>query len=87
MFNKLLVIASAAAFLATSNGAWAYVGGNSMPQYGKVEASKSHKLTKDGAGPNTAPSYPAVAASKNRTVTKDGVGGNFVPNYPKTGTH
>ena len=88
MLNKVLMVASAAAFLAATNGAWAYVGGNVIPQYPKVEASKNHKTTNDGVGPNTAPSYPKVSGtSKNHTVTKDGVGGNFIPVYPKSGTH
>ena len=65
MLNKVLMVASAAAFLAATNGAWAYVGGNVVPQYPKVEASKNHKMTNDGVGPNTAPSYPKATASKS----------------------
>ena len=87
MLNKVLMVASAAAFLAASNGAWAYVGGNVIPQYPKSEASKNHKATNDGVGPNTAPSYPKAEGSKNHTVTNHGVGPNGVPVYPKSGTH
>jgi hypothetical protein len=87
MLNKVLMVASAAAFLAATNGAWAYVGGNVIPQYPKVEASKNHKMTNDGVGPNTAPSYPKATASKSHNMTKDGVGSNGVPIYPKSGTH
>ena len=87
MLNKVLMVASAAAFLAASNGAWAYVGGNVIPQYGKTEASKNHKATNDGVGPNSAPSYPKATASKNHAVSKDGVGPNGIPIYPKSGAH
>jgi hypothetical protein len=87
MLNKVLMVATAAAFLAATNGAWAYVGGNVIPQYPKSEASKNHKATNDGVGPNTAPSYPKVSASKSHNMTKDGVGSNGVPVYPKSGTH
>jgi hypothetical protein len=87
MVNKILMVASAAAFLAATTGAWAYVGGNVIPQYPKAEASKNHKMTNDGVGPNTAPSYPKATASKSHNMTKDGVGPNGVPVYPKSGTH
>jgi len=87
MLKKMLMVGSAVAFLAATNGAWAYVGGNVIPQYPKAEASKNHKATNDGVGPNTAPSYPKADASKNHTVTNHGVGPNGVPVYPKSGTH
>ena len=35
MFNKVLMVATAAAFLAATTGAWAYVGGNFIPVYPK----------------------------------------------------
>ena len=87
MLKKVLMIASAAGFLVASSGAWAYVGGNVIPQYPKAEASKNHKMTNDGVGPNSAPSYPKAEASKNHTVTNHGAGGSSAPVYPKSGTH
>jgi hypothetical protein len=89
MKNKLLTAVIAAAFMTVSGASWAQVaaGGNTVPKYGNVAASKNKTVTNHGVGGNTAPKYSAVEASKNRKVTKHGVGGNTEPTYPKTGTH
>jgi hypothetical protein len=89
MTNKLLTAVIAAAFATVSAASFAQVGvgGNSIPSYGKVEASKNHTVTNHGAGGNATPSYPKVEASKNKTVTNHGAGGNATPSYAKTGTH
>jgi hypothetical protein len=86
MTHKLLAIVVAAGFVTASGAAWgqAAVGGNTVPKYGTVEASKNRTHTKHGVGGNFVPEYAPVAASKNRTHTKHGVGGNFVPEYPVT---
>ena len=89
MNNKLLTAVIAAAFVSVSGASWAQVaaGGNTVPKYGSVEASKNKKVVNHGVGGNSAPSYPAAEASKNRKVSKHGVGGNAEPTYPKVGTH
>ena len=89
MINRVLTLAVAATFVIVSGVASAQVGvgGNSIPQYGKVEASKNRKVTNHGVGGNAEPKYSTVPASKNRTVSKTGVGGNIEPVYPKAGTH
>ena len=81
---KLLTAVIAAAFVTVSGASWAQVaaGGNTVPKYGSVEASKNKKVVNHGVGGNSAPSYPA-----NRKVSKHGVGGNAEPTYPKVGTH
>ena len=86
---KLLTAVIAAAFVTVSGASWAQVaaGGNTVPKYGNVEASKNRKVVNHGVGGNSAPSYAAVEASKNRKVTNHGVGGNSMPIYPKVGTH
>jgi hypothetical protein len=89
MNNKLLTAAIAAAFVTVSAASWAQVaaGGNSVPKYGNVEASKNKKVVNHGVGGNSAPTYAKVDASKNKTVSKHGAGGNAEPIYPKVGTH
>ena len=89
MNNKLLTAAIAAAFVTVSGASWAQVaaGGNTVPKYGNVEASKNRKVVNHGVGGNSAPSYAAVEASKNRKVSKHGIGGNAEPIYPKVGIH
>jgi hypothetical protein len=65
---KLLTAVIAAAFVTVSGASWAQVaaGGNTVPKYGNVEASKNKKVVNHGVGGNSAPSYPAAEASKNR---------------------
>jgi hypothetical protein len=87
MLNKVVMIFVAAAFVAASGAAWPQVGGNAIPKYGNVDASKNRTVTKHGAGGNATPTYPKVEASKNKTITKHGAGGNATPTYAKTGTH
>ena len=89
MNNKLLTAAIAAAIVTVSAASWAQVaaGGNSVPKYGNVEASKNKKVVNHGVGGNSAPTYAKVDASKNKTVSKHGAGGNAEPIYPKVGTH
>ena len=89
MNNKLLTAAIAAAIVTVSAASWAQVaaGGNTVPKYGTVEASKNKKVVNHGVGGNSAPTYAKVEASKNRTVSKHGAGGNTEPIYPKVGTH
>jgi hypothetical protein len=85
MTNKLLTAVIAAAFATVSAASWAQVGvgGNGVPNYGKVEASKNHTVTNHGAGGNASPSYPKVEASKNKAVTNHGAGGNATPSTPR----
>jgi hypothetical protein len=89
MNNKLLTAVIAAVFVTVSAASWAQVaaGGNTVPKYGNVEASKNKKVVNHGVGGNSAPTYTKVEASKNRTVSKHGAGGNAEPIYPKVGTH
>ena len=89
MIKKILAAVTVASFVTVSGASWAQtgVGGNSVPKYGKVEASKNHKVTSNGVGGNAEPKYATTPASKNRKVSKTGVGGNIEPVYPKTGTH
>jgi hypothetical protein len=89
MNNKLMAAVIAATFVTVSGASWAQVaaGGNSVPKYGNVEASKNKKVVNHGVGGNSAPNYSATEASKNRKVSKHGVGGNVEPIYPKVGTH
>jgi hypothetical protein len=89
MNNKLLAAVVAAAFVTVSTASWAQVaaGGNSVPKYSNVEASKNKKVTDHGVGGNSAPKYASMAASKNKMVSRHGAGGNAEPIYPKVGTH
>jgi hypothetical protein len=86
MTRKLLAIVVAAGFVAASGAAWgqAAVGGNTVPKYGNVEASKNRTHTKHGVAGNAVPTYTNMEASKNKKVTKHGVGGNAEPTYPVT---
>ena len=60
MNNKLLAAVIATAFVTVSGASWAQVaaGGNTVPKYGSVEASKNKKVVNHGVGGNSAPSYP-----------------------------
>ena len=89
MKSKLLTAVIAAAFVSVSGASWAQVaaGGNTVPKYNNVDASKNKKVMNHGVGGNSAPSYGSTPASTNKKVSKHGVGGNTEPTYPKTGTH
>ena len=89
MNTKLLTAVIAAAFVSASAASWAQVaaGGNAVPKYGNVEASKNKTVTDHGVGGNSAPKYASMPASKNRTVSKHGAGFNSEPIYPKVGIH
>ena len=89
MTKKILAAFIVLSFVTVSGASWAQVaaGGNTVPKYNGVAASKNKKVTNHGVGGNTAPSYGKVDASKNRKVSKHGVGGNTEPTYPKVGTH
>ncbi len=78
MTRNLLAIVIAASFVTVSGAASAaqYVGGNTVPNYKNVEASKNRTVSKNGAGPNAASAYGKVEASKNRSVSKNGAGPN-----------
>jgi hypothetical protein len=84
VIHKALVVIVASAFVATSGAAMAQVaaGGNTVPKYSGVPASKNKKVTNHGVGGNSAPSYASTPASKNKKVTNHGVGGNSAPSYP-----
>ena len=85
MTRKVLIVALAAAFVATSGVAWAQVGPNAIPKYGAgPEASKNKKHTKHGVGGNFVPEYGKTDASANKKVTNHGVGPNTMPSYPAT---
>jgi hypothetical protein len=89
MIMKILGAVTVASFVTISGASWAQVGvgGNGVPNYGKVEASKNRTVTNHGAGGNATPTYPKVEASKNKKVVNHGAGGNATPTYSKTGTH
>ena len=89
MNHKLLTAVIAAAFVTVNAASWAQVaaGGNTVPKYGNVEASKNKKVVNHGVGGNSAPTYAKVDASKNKTVSKHGAGGYAEPIYPKVCTH
>ncbi|PWT87553.1 MAG: hypothetical protein C5B56_10220 [Proteobacteria bacterium] len=78
MTSKVLTFAAAAALVAYAGVAAAQVGvgGNGVPNYSTVPASKNQKVTNHGVGGNAEPKYGTVPASKNRTVTNSGVGPN-----------
>jgi hypothetical protein len=59
-------------------------GGNTVPKYSGVPASKNKKVVNHGVGGNSAPSYTSTPASKNKKVVNHGVGGNSAPSYPAT---
>jgi hypothetical protein len=84
VIHKALVVIFASAFVVASGASWAQVaaGGNTVPKYSGVPASKNKKVTNHGVGGNSAPSYPSTPASKNKKVTNHGVGGNSAPSYP-----
>src|SRR6516165_8811068 len=84
VIHKTLIVILASSFVVASGSSWAQVaaGGNTVPKYSGVPASKNKKVTNHGVGGNSAPSYTSTPASKNKKVTNHGVAGNSAPSYP-----
>jgi hypothetical protein len=84
--RKLLAATVAVGFALTATGAFAYVGGNTIPKMPtQAPVGKDKKHTSHGVGGNSAPVIDPKTmppASKNRKHTSHGVGGNIAPIIP-----